>query len=78
MTAGPARVVSLVARHRKGVVNTEFDVRPDDIGRVILVGGSSLMGFVTAEARALCPTAEILQSEAFTAVVDGLALATHH
>ena len=54
------------------------DVRPDDIGRVILVGGSSLMGFVTAEARALCPTAEILQSEAFTAVVDGLALASHH
>ena len=46
-----------------------------DIGRVILVGGSSLMGFVSAEVSALCPDAEILRSEAFTAVVDGLALA---
>ena len=48
---------------------------PGQIGRVILVGGSSLMSFVQAEMRALCPNAEILRSEAFTAVVDGLALA---
>lgn len=45
------------------------------IGRVILVGGSSLMRFVQDEARAACPEAAILQSEAFTAVVDGLAMA---
>ncbi|WP_128255299.1 Hsp70 family protein [Falsirhodobacter deserti] len=45
------------------------------IGRVILVGGSSLMGLVADEAAALCPGARILRSEAFTAVVDGLALA---
>ena len=48
----------------------------DAVGRVILVGGSSLMRFVSDELRALCPRAEILTSEAFTAVVDGLALAT--
>jgi hypothetical chaperone protein len=46
------------------------------VGRIVLVGGSSLMRFVSAEMQALCPNAEILRSEAFTAVVDGLALAT--
>ncbi|WP_417679358.1 Hsp70 family protein [Pseudodonghicola sp.] len=51
-------------------------VSPDQIGRVILVGGSSLMRVVSEEATRLCPKAEILRSEAFTAVVDGLALAT--
>lgn len=50
-------------------------VAPGAVGRVILVGGSSLMRFVAEEMRALCPAAEILTSEAFTAVVDGLALA---
>lgn len=50
-------------------------VGPERIGRIILVGGSSLMRIVSEEARALCPGAEILRSEAFTAVVDGLALA---
>ena len=52
------------------------EVAPDRIGRVILVGGSSLMGFVGDEMQALCPKAALLRSEAFTAVVDGLALAT--
>ena len=50
-------------------------VRPAEVGRIILVGGSSLMRIVSEEARALCPGAEVLRSEAFTAVVDGLALA---
>jgi len=49
---------------------------PDRIGAVVLVGGSSLMGLVETEARAVCPAAAIRRSEAFTAVVDGLALAT--
>ncbi len=48
---------------------------PAAVGRVILVGGSSLMQFVTEEMRGLCPAAEILSADAFTAVVDGLALA---
>jgi hypothetical chaperone protein len=51
-------------------------VTPDSIARVILVGGSSLMGFVSDEMQTLCPKATLLRSEAFTAVVDGLALAT--
>ena len=51
------------------------DTAPDEIGTVVLVGGSSLMGMVTSEMQTLCPRAEMRQSEAFTAVVDGLALA---
>ncbi|QOL81032.1 Hsp70 family protein [Pseudooceanicola spongiae] len=51
-------------------------VRADEITAVILVGGSSLMAMVGEVARALCPGARIETSEAFTAVVDGLALAS--
>ncbi|WP_134679422.1 Hsp70 family protein [Paracoccus ravus] len=51
-------------------------VAQDEIASVILVGGSSLMDLVGHAARALCPNAELRRSEAFTAVVDGLALAT--
>lgn len=51
------------------------DIPPDAIDRIILVGGSSLMNLVSEEAATLCPAARILRSEAFTAVVDGLALA---
>ncbi len=47
-----------------------------EVSAVILVGGSSLMAMVSAEARALCEAADLHRSEAFTAVVDGLALAT--
>jgi len=50
-------------------------LEPEAIGRIILVGGSSLMRFVSEEVGALCPRATILRSEAFTAVVDGLARA---
>ena len=46
-----------------------------DVNAAVLVGGSSLMGLVEAEVRALLPGARIDRSEAFTAVVDGLALA---
>lgn len=49
-------------------------IAPAQVATVILVGGSSLMGLVVAEARALCPGAALEYSEAFTAVVDGLAL----
>ncbi|OAN70343.1 molecular chaperone DnaK [Jannaschia sp. EhC01] len=47
----------------------------EDIGRIILVGGSSLMGFIAEEAQVTCKRATVLRSNAFTAVVDGLALA---
>lgn len=46
-----------------------------DVDAAVLVGGSSLMGLVEGEVRALLPHARIDRSEAFTAVVDGLALA---
>ncbi len=51
------------------------DMDLNAVKQVILVGGSSLMRFVSDEIRDMCPNAEILRSEAFTAVVDGLALA---
>lgn len=45
------------------------------VDSVILVGGSSLMGLTERMAQRLCPQARLYRSEAFTAVVDGLALA---
>ncbi|MAM60507.1 Hsp70 family protein [Maritimibacter sp. UBA3975] len=54
---------------------TQATVAPGDVSRVVLVGGSSLMSLVEAAARETCPTATLERSEAFTAVVDGLALA---
>ena len=44
--------------------------------RVVLVGGSSLMRLVTNLTARCLPDARLHRSEAFTAVVDGLALAT--
>ena len=55
---------------------TLADVAPPQIGTAIMVGGSSLMGLVADQVGRLCPSARIARSEAFTAVVDGLALAT--
>ncbi|SNS75706.1 Hsp70 family protein [Tropicimonas sediminicola] len=49
---------------------------PHAIGSVILVGGSSLMRLVTDAATEVCPAAAQRRAQAFTAVVDGLALAT--
>ena len=49
---------------------------PAQIGAVVLVGGSSLMTLIEDEARAVCPSARLIRSDAFTAVVDGLARAT--
>ncbi|OWU85143.1 molecular chaperone DnaK [Oceanicola sp. 22II-s10i] len=51
-------------------------VAPGDVAVIVLVGGSSLMRMVSEEMCALCPSAGVRMSEAFTAVVDGLALAT--
>lgn len=47
-----------------------------EVGSVVLVGGSSLMRVVSDEVRARFPGAELRASEPFTAVVDGLALAS--
>lgn len=54
----------------------QAEVSPGQIGSVILVGGSSLMGLVRREVQMVCPTARLEHADAFTAVVDGLALAT--
>ncbi|MGB7260986.1 MAG: Hsp70 family protein [Albidovulum sp.] len=47
-----------------------------DVGRVVFVGGSSLIGVIDAAMRARFPGAGFERSEVFTAVVDGLALAS--
>lgn len=49
---------------------------PDTITRVVLVGGSSLMDVIEQALRATCRAARFEQANVFTAVVDGLALAT--
>jgi hypothetical chaperone protein len=51
-------------------------IAPEAVGTVILVGGSSLMALVTREMQSACPAARLARADAFTAVVDGLALAT--
>lgn len=50
-------------------------VRPEAVGRVILVGGSSLLVAVDQAVRAAVPGAAVERSDVFTAVVRGLALA---
>lgn len=49
---------------------------PLAVQTVVLVGGSSLLGLVQDECRAACPTARLHTAEVFSAVADGLALAT--
>ncbi|AJE48314.1 Hsp70 family protein [Celeribacter indicus] len=52
------------------------DLRPEAIGAVVYVGGSSLMRVVSDAVEAVLPEARAIRGEAFTAVVDGLALAS--
>lgn len=81
-TVSPENLAAAIAGNRSHLRDAAMktleiaDIDPNAVERVILVGGSSLMRFVSDEIRELCPCAEILRSEAFTAVVDGLALAT--
>lgn len=53
----------------------QADLTPTDIGTIVFVGGSSLMHVVRDEMRALFPDATLVDSEAFTAVASGLAMA---
>ncbi|MGB5871193.1 MAG: Hsp70 family protein [Albidovulum sp.] len=48
----------------------------DDVGRVIFVGGSSLIGVIDRLMRGLFAKASFEHSAVFTAVVDGLAIAS--
>lgn len=53
---------------------TKAGCRPEDIDRVVFVGGSSLLGVIQNRIAALLPNAKLETSEVFTAVVDGLAI----
>ena len=54
---------------------TMAGIAPDAIGAVVYVGGTSLMSIVPDAVKTVLPNARAIQSEAFTAVVDGLAIA---
>ncbi|WP_121062696.1 Hsp70 family protein [Chachezhania antarctica] len=65
--AAPLRDAATETLDRAGV---------DRIDTIVLVGGSSLMSLIEREMREVCPGAAVARTEAFTAVADGLALAT--
>ncbi|MEX0305422.1 MAG: Hsp70 family protein, partial [Leisingera sp.] len=50
-------------------------VAPDQVDRIVMVGGSSLLAAVQGRMQALCPNARTEKGNAMTAVADGLALA---
>lgn len=52
------------------------DCDPSRVDRVVFVGGSSLLGVVQSRIRDVLPDAAYETSEVFTAVVDGLAIAS--
>ena len=78
----PASLDAALARHHDTLCEAAREtcrlagITPDQVGTVILVGGSSLMGMVVAATRSVCPDARLQHSDPFTAVVDGLALAS--
>ncbi len=51
------------------------DVTAEQIGKIVFVGGSSLLQVVAGTMQAMFPHAQQEQAEAFTAVADGLAIA---
>ena len=71
-----AKLVTAVAALHTLEPGTTFATRVVADGRdVVLVGGSSLMRFVSDEMRDRFPGAAIRTENAFTAIVDGLAIA---
>lgn len=78
----PASLDAALARYRADLAEAMAEtlrlagLAPGDVSRVVFVGGASLMHLVTEEAARLFPQATMQQGDAFTAVVDGLALAT--
>ena len=62
------RVATLETLERAGM-------GPEAVAKVVFVGGSSLMGMVAEVMREVFPAAALEYSDAFTAVVDGLAIA---
>lgn len=78
----PADLASCLAGNRAELSEAVRDtlalagLAPEAIGAVVYVGGSSLMDVVTRATEEVLPQARALRGEAFTAVVDGLALAS--
>jgi hypothetical chaperone protein len=78
----PASLAGALAPYRDALraaiedVLTQAGLRPGGIGTVVLVGGSSLLGMIPEVAGSVCPDARIARAQAFTAVIDGLALAS--
>ena len=62
----------LMTAMRDTVAKADLDVR--DIQDIVLVGGSSLMGFVVEAINQVFDKPEIHQDTIFTAIVDGLAM----
>lgn len=54
---------------------SDAGVSPSEVDRIVLVGGSSLLASVSGAVHAVMPDAKLEYSNAFTAVVDGLAIA---
>ncbi|MBE1282446.1 MAG: Hsp70 family protein [Rhodobacteraceae bacterium] len=61
--------------HHAALTLEQVNLRPETVDRIVLVGGSSLLGTIEAGMQQLCPNARIHKSNAMTAVADGLALA---
>ncbi len=55
---------------------TRAGVAPAQVSQIVFVGGSSLMGVVSSALTTLLPAASPQQAAAFTAVADGLAMAS--
>ena len=78
----PADLQQMMENHHDRIIGavdetlTLATCKPDEITDVIFVGGSSLMGFVVNALTETFPKAEFHTSAVFTAVVDGLAIAT--
>ncbi|MGZ2257216.1 Hsp70 family protein [Roseobacter sp. A03A-229] len=76
-----ASVDATLAMHKATLadaITTTLDqarIHAQDVTEVGLVGGSSLMALVSEVVADHCPTARVVSSDAFTAVVDGLAMA---
>ncbi len=68
--ADPAEEISAAALQAVA----EAELQPADITRVVMVGGSSLMRVIEAGVHQALPAAQIDRSDAFTAIVDGLAI----
>ncbi len=74
LVATMAPLASQISREAKEALLLA-DIAPEQINRVVLVGGSALMGIVSSELGALCPNARLDAQNAMTAVASGLALA---